>query len=101
MAVPRRPPPPRPRILTVRRVVVTALFVTAILGGALLGVFLAVESDLPEVTSLEDFKPNIITQVYAADGSVLGEFAIEKRVVIAFQDIPPVLRAAGARASPP
>ena len=75
-----------------RRVVVTALFVTAILGGALLGVFLAVESDLPQVTSLEDFKPNIITQVFAADGSVLGEFAIEKRVVIAFRDIPPVLR---------
>lgn len=80
------------RILTVRRVVVTALFVTAILGGCLLGVFLAVESDLPQVTSLEDFQPNIITQVFAADGSVLGEFAIEKRVVIAFRDIPPVLR---------
>ncbi len=75
-----------------RRVVVTALFVAAILGGALLGVFLAVESDLPQVTSLEDFRPNIITQVFAADGSVLGEFAIEKRVVIAFRDIPPVLR---------
>jgi penicillin-binding protein 1A len=81
-----------PRVLTVRRVVVTALFVAAILGGALLGVFLAVESDLPQVTSLEDFQPNIITQVFAADGSVLGEFAIEKRVVIAFRDIPPVLR---------
>jgi penicillin-binding protein 1A len=81
-----------PRLLTVRRVVVTALFVAAILGGCLLGVFLAVESDLPQVTSLEDFKPNIITQVFAADGSVLGEFAIEKRVVIAFRDIPPALR---------
>jgi penicillin-binding protein 1A len=81
-----------PRILTVRRVVVTALFVTTILGGCLIGVFLAVESDLPQVTSLEDFRPNIVTQVFAADGSVLGEFAIENRVVIAFRDIPPVLR---------
>ena len=86
------PPGSAPRILTVRRVVVTALFIAAILGGGLLGVFLAVESDLPQVTSLEDFQPNIITQVLAADGSVLGEFAIEKRVVIAFRDIPPVLR---------
>ncbi len=51
--------------------------------GAVLGVFLALESDLPQVTSLEDFQPNIITQVFAADGSVLGEFAIEKRVVVA------------------
>jgi penicillin-binding protein 1A len=79
-------------ILTLRRVVVTALFAGAILGGALIGVFLAFESDLPQVTSLEDFQPNIITQVFAADGSVLGEFAIEKRVVVEFRDIPPVLR---------
>src|SRR5512134_4141257 len=81
-----------PRILTLRRVVVTALFVAAILAGSVLGVFLALESDLPQVTSLEDFQPNIITQVFAADGSVLGEFAIEKRVVVQFRDIPPVLR---------
>jgi penicillin-binding protein 1A len=81
-----------PRILTLRRVVVTACFAAAILGGALIGVFLAFESDLPQVTSLEDFQPNIITQVFAADGSVLGEFAIEKRVVVEFRDIPPVLR---------
>jgi penicillin-binding protein 1A len=81
-----------PRILTLHRVVVTALFAAAILGGALIGVFLAFESDLPQVTSLEDFQPNIITQVFAADGSVLGEFAIEKRVVVEFRDIPPVLR---------
>jgi penicillin-binding protein 1A len=83
---------PAPRILTFRRVVVTALFAAAILGGALIGVFFAFESDLPQVTSLEDFQPNIITQVFANDGSVLGEFAIEKRVVVEFRDIPPVLR---------
>jgi len=81
-----------PRVLTLRRVVVTALFVATIIGGALLGVFLAFESDLPQVTSLEEFQPNIITQVFASDGSVVGEFAIEKRVVVAFRDIPPVLR---------
>lgn len=67
-------------------------FAAAILAGALLGVFLAYENDLPQVSSLENFQPNIITQVLASDGSVLGEFAIEKRVVIPFRDIPPVLR---------
>ena len=76
-------PAAKPRVLTLRRVVVTALFAAAIIGGALLGVFLAFESDLPQVTSLEEFQPNIITQVFASDGSVIGEFAIEKRVVVA------------------
>jgi len=86
------PPAAPPRVLTLRRVVVTTLFAAAVIGGALVGVLLAFESDLPQVTSLEDFKPNIITQVFASDGSVIGEFAIEKRVVVEFRDIPPVLR---------
>jgi penicillin-binding protein 1A len=81
-----------PQLSAVRRAGVTALFVIAIVLGALFGVFLAYESDLPQVSSLEDFQPNIITKVYAADGELLGEFAIEKRVVVGFRDIPPVLR---------
>jgi penicillin-binding protein 1A len=75
-----------------RRAGVTLLFVIAILVGALSGIFLAYEKDLPQVSSLEDFEPNIITQVYTADGKLLGEFAIERRVVVGFKDIPPVLR---------
>ena len=83
---------PAARVFTLRRFSLSFLFVLAILGGSLGGVFLAYENDLPQINSLEDFQPNIITQVFAADGSVLGEFAIEKRVVIGFRDVPPVLR---------
>jgi penicillin-binding protein 1A len=83
---------PRP-VLTVTRIIVTVLFMVSVFSGALMGVVLAFENDLPQVSSLEDFQPNIITQVYADDGTtILGEFAIEKRVVVAFRDIPPVLR---------
>ena len=60
--------PAPPKTFTVRRVVVSLLFAGAILVGAVVGVFLAYESDLPQITSLEDFQPNIITQVFAADG---------------------------------
>ena len=77
---------------SVRRVAVTLLFAAAVVIGSLLGVLMAFRSDLPQVSSLEDFQPNIITQVYAADGALVGEFAIEKRVVVGFKDIPPVLR---------
>ncbi|MGE5125720.1 MAG: penicillin-binding protein 1A [Betaproteobacteria bacterium] len=90
--MPPRSPASPARVLTLRRLAVTGALALAIVGGALLGVFLALESDLPQVTSLEDFQPNIITQVFASDGSVIGEFAIEKRVVVEFRDIPPVLR---------
>jgi penicillin-binding protein 1A len=77
---------------SIRRVIVTALFVIAILGGSVVGAMLAEEGDLPQVSSLEDYKPNLITQVLAKDGSLIGEFAIERRVVVGFDEIPPVLR---------
>jgi penicillin-binding protein 1A len=92
MAAAQAGPKALPKTWTVRRVLVSLLFVGAILAGTAVGVFLAFESDLPQIASLEDFKPNIITQVFAADGSILGEFAIERRVVVGFKDIPPLLR---------
>ena len=77
---------------SLRRAGVFLLFCLALVGGSLFGMFLGYASDLPQVGSLEDFQPNIITQVFSADGVLLGEFAIERRVVVSFQDIPPVLR---------
>jgi penicillin-binding protein 1A len=60
--------------------------------GSLVGALMAIGSDLPQVEELEELKPNIVTQVFAADGSILGEFAIEKRVLVRYEDIPDVLR---------
>ena len=84
--------PPRAPLLGARKITFTLLVAAAILAGALLGVFLSYSSDLPEVSSLENYRPNIITQVFAKDGSLVGQFSIERRVVVHFQDIPPVLR---------
>jgi penicillin-binding protein 1A len=75
-----------------QRAGVILLFALAIVFGAVVGILLAYETDLPQISSLEDFEPNIITQVYNVDGSLLGEFSIERRVVVGFKDIPPVLR---------
>jgi penicillin-binding protein 1A len=86
------PLPPPSRTGALQRAGLIALFAGAILAGAFAGIYLAYESDLPQVSSLENFQPNIITEVYAADGSPLGSFSIERRVIVGFSDIPPVLR---------
>ncbi len=64
----------------------------SIVAGSVIGALMAIGSDLPQVEQLEELKPNIVTQVFARDGSVLGEFAIEKRVLIKYEEIPDVLR---------
>ncbi len=68
------------------------LIAVSIVLGSVVGALMAIGSDLPQVEQLEELKPNIVTQVFASDGSILGEFAIEKRVIVRYEDIPDVLR---------
>src|SRR5205807_1022367 len=49
---------------------------------------------LPQVSALDDYSPSTITRVYAAKGQLIGEFATQRRVVVGYDDINPVLRQA-------
>src|SRR6476619_1311932 len=71
-----------------------ALFVLAAMLGTLSGVLFAYAGDLPQVSALDDYTPSTITRVYAADGQVIGEFATQRRVIISYDDINPLLRQA-------
>jgi len=41
---------------------------------------------------LEEFEPNIITYIYSDEGEVIGEYAIEKRIEIPYEDIPEIVK---------
>ena len=71
---------------------IALLFLGAALGGTIAGVLFAFAGDLPEIRALDDFSPGTISRVYGRDGSVIGEFATERRVVITYEQIPVVLR---------
>ena len=60
--------------------------------GSLFGLWMAVRQNLPEVSELEKFEPNIITSVYADDGSAVKEYAIERRVEVPYAQIPQDLK---------
>jgi penicillin-binding protein 1A len=70
------------------------LFVVAALLGTLSGVLSAYAGDLPQISALDDYRPNTITRLLARDGEVIEEFAIERRVVIGYDDMAPELRQA-------
>ncbi len=77
-----------------RRAGIVALFVVAAVLGTVSGILFAYAGDLPQIEALDDYTPNTITRVYAANGQVIGEFATERRVVVGFDDISPTLRQA-------
>lgn len=77
-----------------RHAVVVGLFVAAALLGTLSGVFFAYSDDLPRVSALDGYSPNTITRVVGRDGALVGEFAVERRVVLRYEEIPEQMRQA-------
>jgi penicillin-binding protein 1A len=81
-------------IKVARRAGIVALFLIAALLGTVSGVLFAYTEDLPQISALDSYQPNTITRILARDGREIGEFATERRVVIDYDSIAPVLRQA-------
>ncbi len=46
-----------------------------------------------EVAALATYRPSVVTRVYADDGeTVIGEFALEKRIPLKYNEIPPLVK---------
>jgi penicillin-binding protein 1A len=67
-----------------------------LLGGALaFWVVRKFESDLPQNLSVvTDYRPIRASQIFSADGETIGEFYVEKRVLVPVDRIPPMVRQA-------
>ncbi len=68
------------------------LIVLAAIAGALSGLLLVYSTDLPQVTELEHYRPATITQLYDDQNRVIGQFALQRRVIDSYNDFPKVLR---------
>jgi penicillin-binding protein 1A len=84
-----------PQVLSVvRRAGIVALFVIAAVLGIATGVIFAYAGDLPQISALDDYAPSTISRVYGARGEIIGEFAIQRREVIPYEEISPKLKQA-------
>ncbi len=60
--------------------------------GAAVGLLLVYSTDLPQVEELERYRPSSVTELYDGQGRVIGTFALQRRVIAAYDDYPEVLR---------
>ena len=60
--------------------------------GATVGLLLVYSTDLPQVEELERYRPSSVTELYDGQGRVIGTFALQRRVIAAYDDYPEVLR---------
>src|SRR6185295_12129391 len=80
-----------------RRFWLPAVLLLALAAGGLTGIIAAYKLNYSpaanEVAALATYWPSVVTRVYADDGeTVIGEFALEKRIPLKYDEIPPLLR---------
>jgi penicillin-binding protein 1A len=76
----------------VGRVLFALLVLLSGLVGASAGLLLVYSTNLPQVEQLEHYRPSSTTELYDDQGRIIGSFALQRRVVSAYDDFPPVLR---------
>ena len=73
------------------RVALAFLLLCSIALGAAGGLLFVYESDLPEIRQLETYRPNVVTEIYADDGQLVGSFALQRRILMTWEQVPKVL----------
>lgn len=68
------------------------LFGAAAVAGSMVGLLAAYQSDTPLIEELERYEASATSIVYDRNGTEIGQFAIERRVEVEFDDLPPHLR---------
>src|SRR6266446_4732791 len=89
--------PPIQRQHMLRKFWLPAVLLLALAAGGLTGIIAAYELNYSraasEVAALATYRPSVVTRVYADDGeTVIGEFALEKRIPLKYEEIPPVMK---------
>ncbi len=46
-----------------------------------------ITSDVPQINTITDYKPAVVTDVYGDDGSVIGEFFLQRRIPISLDQM--------------
>ena len=60
--------------------------------GGVLWVFWEYGRDLPDYSQLADYEPPVTTRVHAGDGSLLAEYAVQRRVFVPVSTIPKLVK---------
>jgi penicillin-binding protein 1A len=75
-----------------RVLIIVFLFGATAVAGAMLGLLTAYQSDIPLIEELEAYEGTATTIVYDRHGAEIGQFAVERRTEVEYEDLPQHVR---------
>ena len=88
----KTPGPGAARQRLVNRFAFAGMVIASAAIGVFCGLLLVYSTDLPQVSELERYRPSSVTQLYDIKSRVIGSFALQRRIIAAYDDYPKVLR---------
>ncbi|HEY3196719.1 MAG TPA: PBP1A family penicillin-binding protein [Nitrospirales bacterium] len=70
---------------------IATVVVVAVSGVAVAGTVWYLLRDLPSISGLHEYQPSLVTRVYSADKQVIGQFFVERRILVPIEKIPKAL----------
>ena len=74
--------------MDIKKIIYRCLILIAVGMLGVLSITLILSRDLPSLEQLENYDPDLVTRIYSADGKVLNELFVQKRVFIELDKIP-------------
>jgi penicillin-binding protein 1A len=75
-------------------VALAVLLLLAVAVGSMTGLMLVYSVNLPQIDDLQRYRPNTTTELYDTHGRIFGSFALERRILVNYNDLSPLLREA-------
>ncbi|PWU22344.1 MAG: penicillin-binding protein 1A [Bdellovibrio sp.] len=72
----------------IKKLVLASLLLIVIAVGGVYYAIYKIKSELPNMITLEDYKPLLLSQVYDRAGRKIGEFSRERRVLVPYEKLP-------------
>jgi penicillin-binding protein 1A len=88
-----------PNLINVRKkmgirwnaLILVFVLIILLLAGATTVFYFAFIYDLPKLTTLKDYQPYVVSEVYSDDGVLIGEFCLERRIILPLSQMPRLL----------
>lgn len=72
-------------------VALAVLLLLAVTVGSMSGLMLVYSVNLPQIDDLMRYRPNTTTDLYDTHGRIFGSFALERRIIVNYNDLSPLL----------
>lgn len=74
-----------------RTIILILILMVVVFAAGATAFYFALVFDLPRLTTLKDYKPYVVSEVYSDDGVLIGEFFIENRTIVPLSQMPKML----------